>query len=183
MYGVAPYFVAKIWADLPFETIPPLAAVLIWYSLTGLMGHLGDTLIFMLTCVLVLRVAYSFTFLVSSVTRVIEIGVVATAASMVVMILFSGFILRTGLDGHWYKVFEYFSFHRWAYFSLMLNEFPPEAESMGLLTNNDVLMVSWLKFRYPDRWCHRIESASLFRRASLYVDCLPSTGSVYSGYV
>lgn len=141
LYRASSYFLAKNIADLPFQLIPSFVLVTIYYLFIGIGTTAGQYFIYFLTCAGISFAAYGFGYLVSAASPRMEIAVLVAPIILVIWLTIAGFFLRDEQIPRWIGWLSYISFYKWGFFSLVINQFPPDGY-FGLLSNRIPLLMA-----------------------------------------
>lgn len=134
LYGVSSYFIAKNLADLPFQIVPSLFFVTIYYFFVGLGSTVMQYVVYLAVMSSVTFAAYGFGYLASAATPKMEIAILVAPVVLVIWLTIGGFFLKDDQIPSWIHWFSYLSFYKWGFFSLVTNTFPP-SDSFGVLPN------------------------------------------------
>jgi len=125
LYGVSSYFLAKNFADLPFQLTPALTLSTVYYWLVGLAPSTEQFFVYFGICACVSFAAYGFGYMVSAGSPRMEISVLIAPFTLVIWLVLAGFFLRDPDIPSWIGWFKYFSIYRWGFFALLTNQFRP----------------------------------------------------------
>jgi ABC-type multidrug transport system ATPase subunit len=120
-YGMLPYFLSKMLAEIPVSAAFPTLSAVIMYKLCGLNDTPGRLLTFVKILVVESMAATAFGMAVGSLAPSPEAAVAIAPALMVVFIVFGGlYVVNTP---NYLKYVPRASLIRWAYEALCVNEF------------------------------------------------------------
>eukprot|EP00915_Cephaloidophora_sp_WS-2016_P004777 GHVH01006376.1.p1 GENE.GHVH01006376.1~~GHVH01006376.1.p1 ORF type:complete len:1080 (+),score=158.14 GHVH01006376.1:3752-6991(+) len=130
VYGTTVFSIAQLLSDLIYSMVPLIACAIIWTAMSGFFFTVGIALRTLLMFVVMAFSYYSFCYMIGCMIERTEVSLVVCAFGFIIMLLYSGFILRDTSDTFkLMDILQVFALHRWSYFGLMLNFFPPECAS------------------------------------------------------
>lgn len=122
MYGVSPYFWAKIFSELPFAILTPAIFGCIVYFLIGLNTLTIDIfLVFIMTLILIYNASSGYSLIISASFSDKQLAVTLTPVLIIPFMLFAGFFVSTDNIPIFLKEFEYLSIFKYGYTALLVN--------------------------------------------------------------
>ncbi|XP_018023664.1 ATP-binding cassette sub-family G member 1 isoform X2 [Hyalella azteca] len=119
-YSLKSYYMAKVVADMPFQVIFPLMSVLIVYLMTAQPLELWRMALFSFICILTSLVAQSIGLTIGAAFTVQE-AVFLGPASIVPLLLFSGFFIQFSTIPIYMRWITYLSFVRYGFEGVILS--------------------------------------------------------------
>ncbi|ESO09919.1 hypothetical protein HELRODRAFT_97247 [Helobdella robusta] len=122
-YRVSVYFVSKIFCDLvPLRLLPVVLFSIITYFMLNLQLVVSKFFIYLLNLFLTTFVSALMAFVISASVGVLALANMLVGLVMILMMLFGGLLLNSVSIPRWLKWLEYFSFIRYSYKTLLINE-------------------------------------------------------------
>eukprot|EP01053_Blabericola_migrator_P001018 Blabericola_migrator_1__1017@NODE_1256_length_4964_cov_342_362671_g849_i0_p1_GENE_NODE_1256_length_4964_cov_342_362671_g849_i0NODE_1256_length_4964_cov_342_362671_g849_i0_p1_ORF_typecomplete_len945_score126_15ABC2_membrane/PF01061_24/0_11ABC2_membrane/PF01061_24/6_3e32ABC_tran/PF00005_27/7_7e28ABC2_membrane_3/PF12698_7/1_1e03ABC2_membrane_3/PF12698_7/9_8e10AAA_21/PF13304_6/0_00016AAA_29/PF13555_6/5_8e05AAA_16/PF13191_6/0_00014AAA_22/PF13401_6/0_00029CcmB/PF03379_13/0_00039T2SSE/PF00437_20/0_016T len=133
-YKPSSYILGRTFGDFLFQLIPSILLVTCFYLLIGV--DLGEHGIhfwrYLGVCFLTVWAAYGFTYTTSAASPTMEVAVVVAPVILVVLLCCSGFFVRDAALPAFMAWVKYLSFYRWAFYAVILNQFPPDDSYAGV---------------------------------------------------
>jgi len=126
VYTSSAFFLGQIIADFPFQQIPPLFYLVIYYWMVGLAPTVGQFFTTLLVGSCIVFSANSFAYVVSCGVPNIEIANIIAPVTLVLFMLMSGFYLTDDRIPSWISWLKYLSFMRFGFFALVAAQFPSD---------------------------------------------------------
>jgi len=123
MYGVGPYFWAKIISELPFSIMTPCIFGAIVYFACAMNPGADHFLMFLLILTLIYNASSGYSLIISALFSDKQLAVTLTPVLIIPFMLFAGFFVSTSSIPIFLKEFEYLSIFKYGYQALMLNQF------------------------------------------------------------
>jgi len=158
IYGPVSFSIAQIVCDLALSITPIIVCASLWAYMSGLFFTVGIFLRYLLVIFAMIFTTFSFCYMSGCIIERSEVALVMTTFAFIIMLLFSGFVLRKNEEGFvWTDIFNAISLHRYSYFGFILTLFPPDCASSwatdditeslshphyGILTNENILFLS-----------------------------------------
>ncbi|XP_072039145.1 broad substrate specificity ATP-binding cassette transporter ABCG2-like [Amphiura filiformis] len=122
-YRVSSYFLSKLLADLlPQRTIPTILFACISYYMMGLKPGVENFFIYMLDLLVCVYSSIGFNFIIGASCRKLANAEMFIAISLILQMLFSGFLINIQSLPPWLAWLEYCSLARYSYKVLSINE-------------------------------------------------------------
>ncbi|KAJ8906374.1 hypothetical protein NDN08_002867 [Rhodosorus marinus] len=121
-YMLSAYFLSKSVVDIPYDLIYPTIFGVTVYWITGLDPYFYKFVIYMVIIFSLVICAFSIGLAASSATLNIRKAIVLASVYTMSSVLLSGFYANTNNFGPLANVVQYFSFLRFSYSALVLNE-------------------------------------------------------------
>jgi len=140
LYGVFPYYIARFVSELPTLIIFPLIFSSISYWMIGFRPDANHFVIFYLSIVAETLTTSSLFVMVGSISPNFPIAQILAPISLVLFMLFGGFLVNSDNIPIYYIWLKYLSFFKYVYESLMVNEFQglPFTCDVTCIPNGDV---------------------------------------------
>ncbi|CAD5126726.1 DgyrCDS14783 [Dimorphilus gyrociliatus] len=123
-YRCSTYYCLKIICDLlPIRALPLIVFSVIVYWMLDLSSDAGKFFFFLLTLYCTTITACAICFAFSATFETFAIANIATAMSFVIMMLFSGMLVKLDSIGNWLEWVKYLSLMRYCLAALIINEF------------------------------------------------------------
>jgi len=126
VYTSSAFFLGQTIADFPFQQIPPLFFLVIYYWMVGLASSASQFFITLLVGSCIIFAANSFAYVVSCGVPKIEIANIIAPVSLVLFMLMAGFYLTDERIPAWIGWLKYLSFMRFGFFALVATQFPAD---------------------------------------------------------
>lgn len=123
MYGVGPYFWAKVISELPFSILTPCIFGAIVYFACAMNPGADHFLMFLLCLTLIYNASSGYSLIISALFSDKQLAVTLTPVLIIPFMLFAGFFVSTSSIPIFLKEFEYLSIFKYGYQALMLNQF------------------------------------------------------------
>ncbi|XP_053993339.1 uncharacterized protein LOC128884194 [Hylaeus volcanicus] len=137
------YFLARNFADLPFQILPSFVSLTIFYFMAGLGTTIAHYFFFILICIGIIFAAYGLGYFMSFSCPSIEISMLVTPFILIIFLTLAGFVLRDENIPSWLRFLDLFNFYKWGFFSLIINQFPLiKGGHFGVLPNTLPRLVS-----------------------------------------
>eukprot|EP01071_Lankesteria_metandrocarpae_P012754 Lankesteria_metandrocarpae@DN6234_c0_g1_i1.p1 len=134
LYSTSSYYLAKNLAGLPFQLVPAMVLVTIYYFMVGFATSAGQFFTYFGLCSLITFCSYGFGYLISALCSRVEIAVTVAPLLLTIYLVLAGFFLPDNRIPAWIDWFKYVTFFRWAWFALCINRWPPDGY-YGYVTN------------------------------------------------
>uniref|UniRef100_A0A7S3A343 Probable ATP-dependent transporter ycf16 n=1 Tax=Rhodosorus marinus TaxID=101924 RepID=A0A7S3A343_9RHOD len=121
-YMLSAYFLSKSLVDIPYDLIYPTIFVVTVYWITGLDPYFYKFVIYVVIIFSQVICAFSIGLAASSATLNVRKAIVLASVYTMSSVLLSGFYANTSNFGPLANVVQYFSFLRFSYSALVLNE-------------------------------------------------------------
>lgn len=123
MYGVGPYFWAKVFSELPFCILTPTVFGVIVYFTVALNPETDRFLIFIGVLILIYNASSGYSLIISASFSDKQLAVTLTPVLIIPFMLFAGFFVSSSSIPIFLKEFEYLSIFKYGYQALMFNQF------------------------------------------------------------
>lgn len=123
MYGVGPYFWAKVISEMPFSLMTPTIFGAIVYWAVGCNPDIGAFFFFLLTLILIYNASSGYSLIISASFSDKQLAVTLTPVLIIPFMLFAGFFVSTSSIPIFLKEFEYLSIFKYGYQALMMIQF------------------------------------------------------------
>jgi len=149
VYTASAFFLGQTIADFPFQQIPPLFLLVIFYWMVGLAPTAWQFFTTMLVGTCVIFSANGFAYIVSCGVPNIEIANIIAPVSLVLFMLMSGFYLTDDRIPAWIGWLKYLSFMRFGFFAFVATRFPSDEYfgiegTEGYIAHTDLLNIMGL---------------------------------------
>lgn len=123
MYGVSPYFWAKVFSEMPFAILTPSLFGTIVYWTVGLNPTAEKFFMFILTLILIYNASSGYSLIISASFSDKQLAVTLTPVLIIPFMLFAGFFVSSSSIPIFLKEFEYLSIFKYGYQALMKIQF------------------------------------------------------------
>ncbi len=148
-YKLNSYFLSKFFVELPINILPPLVFSLILYWIVGLNPAADRVFIFMLLIMQTSITAIAMGLAVSAGSATVESAGAVGPPLMIVCLLFGGFYINVDSLPQVLNLLPYVSFVKWAFQSLVINEYKDLTfncddidDNMGCMTTGEAVLDS-----------------------------------------
>ena len=115
MYGVSPYFWAKVVSEMPFSIMMPTVFGCIVYFSVALDPLAGRFFMFLLILVLIYNASSGYSLVISATFSDKQLAVTLTPVLIIPFMLFAGFFVAASNIPVWLREFEYLSIFKYGY--------------------------------------------------------------------
>lgn len=122
MYRTDVYFLCKTIAEIPLFTVLPVVYISVCYYMIGLNPDVTRFFTAMAILVLVAHVVLGFGYLISCATTSVSMAMSVGPPLIIPFLLFGGFFLNISSIPIYFKWLSYFSWFRYAFEALMINQ-------------------------------------------------------------
>ncbi|XP_018021065.1 protein white [Hyalella azteca] len=122
MYRTDVYFLAKTLAELPFYIALPFMFSIIAYYMVGFGGNIVNFFTCAAIVVLVANISTSFGYMISCVSRNLNMALALAVPLVIPLMLFGGFFLNNGSTPDWLAWVRYASWFSYGNEALLINQ-------------------------------------------------------------
>lgn len=115
MYGVGPYFWAKVFSELPFCILTPTVFGVIVYFTVALNPAADKFFLFILSLILIYNASSGYSLIISASFSDKQLAVTLTPVLIIPFMLFAGFFVSSSSIPYFLKEFEYLSIFKYGY--------------------------------------------------------------------
>jgi ABC-type multidrug transport system permease subunit len=138
-YAAFPYFMARVVVDTPKDLLQIVLFCVIMYWMAELNPRADRFFIFIAVCLCNALVAGSLYALIGSLAPNVTVGNILVPTVTVFFFLFAGFFISAAAIPPWWIWMYWWSFFRYSYPALMINEFLGETFTCGLTNSTACL--------------------------------------------